>query len=276
MIDNALTAFGNFAELLAGRSVALFLDYDGTLTPIVDRPELAIMSERARAVLAKLAETVPTTIVSGRGRTDVSNLVKLPGLTYAGSHGFDIEMPDKRVVHPMNIGSLDRDLQSAKAELEIELANFAGAFVEDKRFSLAVHYRLVSPDYVPAVEAVVARVAALYPDLRRTGGKMVFELRPALPWDKGRAVLWILNQQGLDFGDVLPIYIGDDETDRDAFAALRELGVGIFVGPPEEAGDAKFWLEDTEAVHAFLEELCKLAPEVTDCDMFSHRCWWSS
>lgn len=255
MTDHAITAFGKLSALLQGRSPALFLDYDGTLTPIVARPDLAILNDDTRAAVARLARTVPTAIVSGRGRLDVASLVALPGLTYAGSHGFDIELPDKRVVHPVDIGRLAEDLQSAEAELQAALAGVDGVLIEDKRFSLAIHYRLVDPNHVLLVDAAVAQAAALRPGLRRTGGKMVFELRPALPWDKGRAVLWLLRQLGLDRDDVLPIYIGDDETDRDAFAALLGRGIGIFVGRPEMVGDARFWLDDTKAVHAFLEAL---------------------
>lgn len=256
-LAHALNAFDELAALMDGRSPALFLDYDGTLTPIVSRPELAILDEGTRAVVGRLATVVPTAVVSGRDRLDVGRLVGLPGLTYAGSHGFDIELPDGRVVRPVDIGRLRQDLSSAKAELQTALAGLEGVIVEDKLFSLAIHYRLVDPIHVPMMDAAVGRAAISCPGLRRTGGKMVFELRPALPWDKGRAVLWLLAQLGLDGEKVLPIYIGDDETDRDAFAALRDRGVGIYVGPAGGAGDAEFWLDDTNAVHAFLGKLLR-------------------
>lgn len=127
--------------------------------------------------------------------------------------------------------------------------------MSDATVAVAVHYRLVDGRQVPHVAEVVDSVAAGYPGLRVTGGKKIFELRPCLEWDNGRAVLWLLRALKLDLAAVCPIYIGDDETDEDAFEALAECGIGILVrdGPRETA--ARYALDDPEDVRRFLEGL---------------------
>lgn len=130
-----------------------------------------------------------------------------------------------------------------------------GALVEPKRFAVAVHYREVSTEDLPAVEAAVGRVLEAVPELRRTHGKKVFELRPRLDWDKGKAVLWLLEALDLNRPEVLPFYLGDDTTDEDAFRALAGRGVGIFVGHPDTETAAAHRLHDVDAVRRFLDAM---------------------
>jgi alpha,alpha-trehalase len=136
------------------------------------------------------------------------------------------------------------------------LAAVPGARIERKTFAIAVHVRQVSEELVPHVEAAVAEVAAADPRLRRTGGKKVFEIRPAVAWDKGKALVWLLDVLGLG-PDVLPVYIGDDETDEDAFRAVRERGLGVVVrGEGDDRPTlARYALRDTEEARAFVELL---------------------
>ena len=113
---------------------------------------------------------------------------------------------------------------------------------------------------VPELESAVAAVAAAHPDLRRTGGKKVFELRPDLDWDKGRAIAWLLEAQRLATPDVVPVYVGDDETDEDAFRALGPLdGVGVVVRGEGDARPtaADLALDDADAVRRLLDELAR-------------------
>lgn len=246
------------ARLIGRGDPALFLDYDGTLTPIVDRPELATLPERTREALAGLAERVPVAVVSGRAREEVARMVGLPGLYYAGSHGFEISGPGgfHEAYGPGQ--AFVPAIRRAASDLRARLSDVAGVLVEDKTYAVAVHYRLVSAADRGRVRQAVTEVLAASPDLRRTGGKMVYELRPRLDWDKGHALGWLMGVMGLDRDRVLPVYIGDDETDEDAFAALPERGIGILVAAAPRATRAHYRLADPEAVASLLEALAAL------------------
>ena len=206
--------------------MAVFLDYDGTLTPIVERPEDALLPAETRAAIERLAALAPVAIVSGRDLADVRRLIGIEGITYAGSHGFDVVLPDGSA-HQRGTEFLPA-LEAAERDLRARLASVPGAQIEAKTFAIAVHVRRVREELVPDVEAAVAGVAAADPRLRRTGGKKVFEIRPAVAWDKGKALLWLLDVLELGPG-VLPVYVGDDETDEDAFRAVRDRGLGVVV-----------------------------------------------
>jgi alpha,alpha-trehalase len=123
-----------------------------------------------------------------------------------------------------------------------------------------VHYRQVADDQVAEVEAIVDRALAAVPELSKTRGKKVFELRPRFDWDKGKAVLWLLDALGQGRADVLPFYVGDDLTDEDAFRALSGRGITIFVGQPERTA-AHYVLGDTAEVGAFLSKLTHILEE---------------
>jgi trehalose-phosphatase len=206
-------------------------------------------------VLARLGEHRPVAILSGRDLDDVRSIVALPQLSYAGSHGFDILTSNgwARQCGEEFLPALD----AAERELRDAVASIPRARVERKRFAVAVHYRQVDEQAVPAVERRVGDVAATHPDLRQTGGKKVFELRPRVDWDKGRALKLLLEALGLDRADVVPIYIGDDETDEDAFRVLRGRGIGIVVAGADEdrATWARLRVADPDGVLDFLDRL---------------------
>ncbi|QJQ95242.1 MULTISPECIES: trehalose-phosphatase [Halomonadaceae] len=255
-LPDALEHFAAIARRLESARPAVFLDYDGTLTPIVDRPELAVLDEAVRDTIRRLAERCTVAIVSGRDRADVERLVGLDELIYAGSHGFDIAGPDGLHKHHERAEAFLAELDSAEAQLQARLDGVEGALVERKRFAIAVHYRLVAEADRPAVEAALQAVAEVSPGLRRTGGKMIFELRPRIEWDKGRAVSWLLEVLELLGDGVMPIYLGDDETDEDAFRALRERGgIGILITREEQPTAAHYRLETPAAAGRLLQAL---------------------
>jgi alpha,alpha-trehalase len=248
-------AFDAAARLIRGRRPAIFLDYDGTLTPIVARPELAVLSDAMRATVQRLARLCTVAVVSGRDRPDVERLVGLDALVYAGSHGFDIAGPGGlRIVHQRG-AAFAAAVDRAAAALKSALAPVDGALVERKHFAVAVHHRLVAAADLPRVEAAVDRALQATPELRKTHGKKVFELRPRFDWDKGKAVLWLLSALELDRPEVLPFYLGDDITDEDAFRALAGRGIGIFVGAGDAATAAAGRLDDPDAVRRFLDAM---------------------
>ena len=220
------------------------------LTPIVARPELAVLDEAVRRTLVSLAARCPVAIVSGRDRADVQRLVGLDELIYAGSHGFDIRGPRLQIEHG---AAFLTDLDSAEAELRLSLAHIPGALLERKTYTLAVHVRGLAPDIAVAVEAAVDAALSHHVRLRKGTGKMVFELLPRLDWHKGKAVLHILEALRLPAAHFLPIYIGDDRTDEDAFAALADCGVGILVAESPRPTAAYYTLRDPDEVHRFLQ-----------------------
>jgi alpha,alpha-trehalase len=243
--------------------LALFLDYDGTLTPIVERPERAVLDDGMREAVRRLAASCPVAVVSGRDLADVRERVAIPGIHYAGSHGFDIAGPDDlRHAHPAGVEALPR-LDDAERRLCEALRPVSGSQVDRKRYSIAVHFRRVADDEVPQVEQAVDAELRRAPGLRKGHGKKVFELRPDVDWDKGSAVRWLLGTLDLERDDVVPIYLGDDVTDEDAFRELagRDHGIGIAVMDPPRQTAAKFRLKDPDAVQDFLEMLARLLEE---------------
>ncbi len=245
-------------ERLNGSNLVVFLDYDGVLTPIVSHPDLAVLTDRMRAVLTDLAEVATVAVVSGRDVADVRSKVDVPGIYYAGSHGFDIVAPSGE---PVVDERLDRfgdyldPLDKATEMLEAQLGEVPGAQVERKRFAIAVHYRRVADSDYPKVEAAVRATAPTVPSLRVASGKKIFEFRPDFDWDKGRALHWLLDELDLDRYRITPIYLGDDTTDEDAFRIIHKRGIGIVVGREGEPTHARYALDDTDQVATFLSKL---------------------
>ena len=252
---NALTEFETIARRLGKRRPALFLDYDGTLAPIESRPELALMSEDMRGTLESLGAVCSLAIVSGRARRDVEDLVGIGSLYYAGSHGFDISGPDGQDFEHHEGRRFIPILARAAQDLEKAIGAINGVLVENKVYAVAAHYRLVKPEDMPDFRQRVEEVASSYPQLKLATGKKVIELKPDIAWDKGRATLWLLDTITPSGDAVLPIYIGDDVTDEDAFSALRSRGIGILVSKSPRETAAGFYLRDTDEVQLFLNRL---------------------
>jgi trehalose-phosphatase len=246
------SALGHVQEIAGrGDQLAVFLDYDGTLTPIVSRPDQAVLMDSTRAILRTLAAKIPVAILSGRELKDVRQRVNIDTIIYSGSHGFDIAGPRelRREVATEFLPKLD----NAEKELGKDLVEIPGACLERKRFSIAAHYRNVKESDVAKVERAVSKVAAGHRELRKMAGKKVYELLPDINWDKGNAVLWLLDKLGLERPN--PIYIGDDRTDEDAFHALEQRGVGILVSEQPRPTAASYSLRNPTEVQRFLHEL---------------------
>jgi trehalose 6-phosphate phosphatase len=246
---------------LAGKTAAVFLDYDGTLTPIVEDYNRAFLSDAMRTTIEALAGRCPVAIVSGRDVATMRRLVGLDALYYAGSHGFEIGGPEGwHDALEKGIEALP-ELDQAERELGEALAGIEGHAVERKRFSIAIHYRRVAAGDVGRLQRAVEQIAARHKGLRQAEGKKVLRLQPDIDWDKGQAVLWLLERLGLDRPDVVPVYVGDDVTDEDALEVLRERGVGIVVRGEDDArpSAARYALADPDDVRRFLELLIALA-----------------
>jgi trehalose-phosphatase len=243
-------------EEIAGRgerSLVIFLDFDGTLTPIVSRPDQAVLMDSVRATLRSLAAKMPVAILSGRELKDVRRRVAIDGIVYAGSHGFDIAGPHG--LHRQEATEFLPALDLAEKELREKLAGIAGALIERKCFSIATHYRNVNETEFPRIAGAVSEIMERHRKLRSVDGKKVYELLPNIEWDKGKAVLWLLEKLNLERANALPIYIGDDRTDEDAFRALEQRGIGILVSEEPRPTAASYSLRDPSEVERFLDEL---------------------
>ena len=249
----------------------------GTLTPIVDQPDRAFMSPDMRAAVKAVASHFPAAIISGRALDKVTSFVQLAELYYAGSHGFDIMGPrcsdseGSPLAHqpvPWAVGLIDE----AYDALLPYVAAIEGASVEHNKFCVSVHYRLC-PNRRPEVEAAIAKVLEGREQLTVTSGRKVYEVRPKVEWDKGRALLYLLQTLGLDGtggntggNDVCSLYLGDDVSDEDAFRALadRGLGIGILVASRAKPTAARYTLSSPEEVQRFLWKLVGLGIERAD------------
>ena len=258
----ALDYKDQIAERIQEREAVIFLDYDGTLTPIVARPELAVLSDKMRATIRKLGEMCPTAIVSGRALSNVKNLVQIDELYYAGNHGFEIASPHDSTILYEKGKEFVTAVKDACQRIELQIAGIDGAFVENKIYSLSVHYRLAAPGRVAEIERIVVEQLGNYPNLQKHEGKKVFELRPKMDWNKGKAVLWLLQALHLDHPETFPIYIGDDRTDEDAFRVFKGRGMGILVSDIRQDSYADYVLRDTDETRQFLMMLTTMLEEV--------------
>ncbi|MBB5916699.1 alpha,alpha-trehalase [Nocardia transvalensis] len=253
-LPDASGSWSRIADLLDTEEAVVLLDFDGTLADIVADPAAAALVDGAGETLAALAGQCPVAVVSGRDLDDLHKRVAVPGLWYAGSHGFELLAPDGSLhVHDAGAAAVEA-LDHAAAEAADRLPGVVGVRVEHKRFAVAVHYRAVAAESVPHVVATVHDIGRRL-GLRVTDGRKVTELRPDVDWDKGRALEWILDRLG---APALPIYIGDDVTDEDAFDAVAAEGIPIVVRHTEN-GDrrtaAHFALDAPVRVREFLARL---------------------
>jgi alpha,alpha-trehalase len=229
---DALDSYGQLIGIVAGRQPLICLDFDGTVSEIVSDPDAATLVHGAAEALEQLSRQCPVAILSGRDLADIRDRVGVPGLWYAGSHGFELCGPDGSQYRNEAAADAIGVLASAAADLRGELHRVAGVRVEQKRFAVAVHYRNVAAEQVAEVVAAAHRQGGQR-GLRVTTGRKVVELRPDVDWNKGSALRWI-RERIRQTGRVLPIYLGDDLTDEDAFDAVRLSGIGIVVRHDED------------------------------------------
>ncbi len=237
---------------------AFFLDYDGTLTPIVRDPQKAFLPPKYRKVIASLLGDGKTfvCIISGRAIEQLKEFIGLKDLVLAGNHGMEISGPSIAYVHD---GALRAKplLKEIVEILKLTLRDFEGALVEDKGLTVSVHYRMVPVKHHPRLKRFFCRAMEKFLASNMfivTRGKRVLEVRPNVVWDKGSAVKWILGYLSVHLLEEkpYPIYMGDDETDEDAFRVLKGQGLTVLVSPRKKASEASYFIKSVEEVYQFL------------------------
>jgi len=244
------------AALAAGRPLVLLLDIDGTLAPIAPTPADARVPATTRAAIARLtaAPGVVVALVSGRSAEDAHRMVGVDGVWAVGNHGAECRTPDGVVDVDGRVAAYRLALERAAAALGALGGSFDGVWVEDKTWSLSLHYRQAARAAVPAIVAAADDVAAAQ-GLRVRPGKEVREVRAPVDVDKGTAVVALLDRVGGCGPRATVAYLGDDATDEDAFCALRAAvprALTVRVGSAGVDTTATRLMPDPDAVQRFL------------------------
>jgi trehalose 6-phosphate phosphatase len=265
---NILNEWSSIAPQLRDKEIAVFLDYDGTLTPIVSNPSDAKISDDMRSTVDQLSKRWNTAVITGRRMEVISSFLRLPELHYGASHGFDVYGPHEKPLHAAAHEYLP-SLQKFRDAIHARIAHIKGSLVEDAKYSISVHYRNVaSPSDAQISEAVDEELNKINSTteykLKKHGGKKVWEIKPDFQWNKGKAVEYLINllydkdkQKNL-----IPVYLGDDVTDEDAFKVLNNypdsLSVFVINETTNRPTHAKYTVQDQQQVRELLERLSKL------------------
>lgn len=267
-MEYLLSAWSRIFDQIEKAKHILFLsDFDGTLAPIEERPELVAIPETTCKLLEALNQEGRFTvgIISGRALSDLKYRVNVDGIIYAGNHGCEIEGPGLSFINPLadEIKPLFRVLRQV---LFLTLGTIKGILIEDKGLTLSVHYRQVADEKAHDIETLVERAVngpASHGLFKVTSGKKVYEVRPVVNWDKGRAIRLLMKKYGKGGrqSGLLPIYLGDDRTDEDGFRMIEKYGDGISVhiGGIKAGSAARYYLNSPEEVSAFIDKLLKVS-----------------
>lgn len=261
MTRSALPITPELAARLEGRPLVLLLDIDGTLAPIAPRPEQAMVPEPTRAVLSNLAalRDVHVVFVTGRSATDGRRLVAVDDGWVIGNHGMEVASPGAAPQARAAVAGYAPKISDAVGRMNAVVAEraWSGVLVEDKTYTLSVHYRLAEVSIVSELIGEVEQVAGAL-NLRMTRGKEVLELRPPIAVDKGTAAVELADLLGAAHDGASLFSAGDDRTDEDMFRVLRShqpRAVTVHVGSPLLATEAEFTVADTDSMRELLARI---------------------
>jgi trehalose-phosphatase len=260
-MNHLLNHWKECKDTFEGRPLALFLDFDGTLSPIAPTPDEAVFPKKNKDLLEKISKSnkCKVTVVSGRSLKDIKKRVGIRQMTYVGNHGLEIEGPKIKFEYliPKHI---QKSIHQLKEELIRSLSSIKGLLFDEKGLTLSIHYRLVPAPQVFPVKKIFTQTSDPYRkrgEVQVTFGKKVLEIRPPVKWNKGHAVSWLLDKYPLiENHSLVPFYIGDDETDEDAFTILKDAGITSVVG--EQPTAAEYYLQNQKEVTKVLQEIARL------------------
>ncbi|MCD6230645.1 MAG: trehalose-phosphatase [Dehalococcoidia bacterium] len=247
------------SKITGAGHILLLSDYDGTLTPIVEKPELASLSHKMISCLYSLSNNPNITlgIISGRKLTDIRKKVNLSNIIYSGNHGLEIQGAGIQFVCPTANHSKQL-LHSLYQQLDKRLTTINGARTEDKELSLTLHYRLVPKEELPTLEQTFRQITEPYLTSGKvivTSSKKAYEIRPVVDWNKGKAITFIAQNLWPEKKPLI-IFLGDDVTDNDGFNTTNDnKGISIYVGKNPSDTIAQYFLRSTDEVYRFLSLL---------------------
>lgn len=237
-------------QCLEAKKIFLMMDYDGTLAALRGKPQAAFLSQSLRVLLKKISKFIPVAIISGRSLRDIKRKIEVRKLTVVGNHGLEWEIngQHKQAIIPID---MIKTLKQAKRNLLALQGDFPGSFLEDKILTLAFHYRLVNTRLInKLLQEALKRLNTFQQQklLEVRQGKKILDIRPALDWNKGKAVQVLLGRK-----KTLPVYVGDDATDEDAFKAIPN-GITVRVGKNKQSA-ARYYVRNEREVASFVRWL---------------------
>ena len=257
MAKHVLSNVSKVKIKLAKDNIILLLDFDLTLSPLAKDPTKAFLPEPTKELLKKLIKLIPVIVVSGRKLSDVKKRVGITGVRYVGNHGLEYNLAKKHETIKVSIHARKALSRVAKELVKMKL-KYPGIIFEDKKYSIALGYRMIRSNEVQPLES---RFRKMREKIKKEGllevrlDKKTFEVRLKTEVNKGTTCLLALQTLQKEFHKKLtPIYIGDSETDEDAFKALQKNGITIRVGRKNKS-DARWYLRDQREVKIFLSYL---------------------
>ena len=251
-----------YNKILKSNSIVLFLDYDGTLVSFKNRPKEVKTPKKIKKIIRQLIKNpkIMVIIVTGRTLYDIKKLLNVNGLSFIALHGLQIETVSRFQYIWKQADQARLLVKSIKERMQTELEKEKGAFIEDKELTVVLHYRLLQTNRIQNTLNKF-RKAVYYNDKKNIfeiiNGEKVIEARPK-GWNKGKAIEMFLAKHAKK-KNILPIYIGDDITDEDAFKFLGKRGVSIYVSnQSKRKTTARYWLKNPDDVYYFLQSLSKL------------------
>ncbi len=230
----------------------LFFDFDGTLVPISKNPKDCYLSGELKESLYKLKDKIKIGIISGRDLKDLKRRISVENIYYCGSHGLQIDGPDIKYTNP-DVYKLKPYIYEIFSKFKNLSKMYPGVFIEKKSFSFTIHYRQVDGKQRKDLKRLFLQIISNYEEknIKVINGKMVFEVFPAVDWNKGRAVKFIIENFNRK---VLPIFIGDDLTDETVFIEIKDEGLTVKVGYSKKTM-AKYFLRNQREVYRFINIL---------------------
>ncbi len=244
-------------QLLKRKNVNLFLDFDGTLVPIAQSPDNVTVPHEVYSILEKLRgyDHVFVAIITGRSFDNIKEIINLRGIHYAGNHGLEISGVKRTEIVP-NASQVVRSIRKISDDLNKVLLTVPGAWVENKSLTASVHYRTVPTSHIPELNRLVGEIASRYIDrglIKLKRGIKVIEIHPKIEWHRGKAIRWM--QKNIAHKRATNIYIGDDETDEDAFKALNSAITVRVARDARVKTEAHYYVNNPIEVRFFLQWL---------------------
>lgn len=244
------------SQIKKAEAILLLSDFDGTISNIAKTPDGAVLVAGGKEILAKLSEISVIGIVSGRGLENIKQKVSINNLIYAGNHGAEWEINGKKGAARFDKKTL-RAIKSAREEFEVLAQKYPGVFVEEKGFAFSAHYRLAplkkQKKFVEEA-GIIARKFKKTKLVSFSPGKKVIDAKPASSPNKGTFAEFLINKLEKKGKKFLPVFLGDDHTDEDAFKVLKN-GITIHVGKASDRSRAKYFAKNPSEVVKFLEKV---------------------